>query len=148
MNSYLIWIRVSAILQIVTAGVHAMSFYRQPELTNETERKLHELMTTYRPDMGPWFHPTPGDIFQALSACFTFLYLFGGLINLYLVPKKLAPEIWKGLVSINLLIFGAVFLVMLLLTFIWPIALSGIVFITMCLAYATNHIHRLRLPQE
>lgn len=148
MNNYLLWIRVSAVLQIITACVHGMSFLRQPTPANETERTLHELMTTYRPDLGPLFHPTTGDILTALSACFSFLYLLAGMTNLYLVQKNLPPPLWKGLISINLVVFGGAFLVMLLLTFLPPIALTGMVFISLSLAYATNHIHRLRLPKN
>ncbi len=148
MNNYLLWIRVTAILQIITACVHGMSFLQQPVPANETERMLQELMSTYRPDLGPIFHPTTGDIFTALSACFSLLYLLAGMINLYLVQKHLSPHLWKGLVSINLLVFGGAFLVMLLLTFLPPIILTGMVFISLSLAYATNHIHRFRLPQQ
>ncbi len=148
MNNYILWLRISAIMQIITGCVHALTFIQKPVPANETERTLHELMTTYRPDLGPVFHPTPGDLLNALSACFTFLYLLGGLTNFYLLTKNLAADVWKGLVYINLLVYGAAFLVMLLLTFLPPIALTGLVFISLCLAYATNHIHRLRLPQN
>lgn len=96
MNNYLLWIRVSAVLQIITACVHGMSFLRQPTPANETERTLHELMTTYRPDLGPLFHPTTGDILTALSACFSFLYLLAGMTNLYLVQKIFLPHSGKG----------------------------------------------------
>lgn len=148
MNKYHFWIRVVAILQIITACVHATSFLATPVPANEVEKTLHDLMNSYRPDMGPFFHPTPGDIFKALSACFSLLYLLSGMTLLYLLPKGLPPNVWKGLVSIQLVVFGATFLVMLLLTFLPPIALTGAVFIALCLAYATNHIHRLRLPQD
>jgi hypothetical protein len=37
---------------------------------------------------------------------------------------------------------------MLLLTFLPPIVLTGAVFISLSFAYATNHIHRLRLPED
>ena len=148
MNRYILWIRVSAILQIVTGFVHSLSFLRDRTPLNETERTLKELMTTYHPDMGPFFHPTMNDLLNALSSCFAFLYIFAGVINLYLLPRGLSANLWKGLVSINLLIFGAAFLVMLMLTFLPPVVLTGLVFISLCLAYATNHIHRLRLPQN
>lgn len=148
MPRYILWIRISAILQIITGCVHALSFLRTPVPANETERTLFELMSTYRPDMGPHFHPTMHDILNALSACFTFLYLFAGIVNFYLAGRGLAPTVWKGLVWINLLIFGAAFLVMLLLTFLPPVILTGTVFLSLCLAYATNHIHCLRLPQN
>lgn len=148
MNGYILWIRVSAFLQIVTGCIHALGLLRDRAPQNETERTLKELMSTYRPDLGPFFHPSMHDILLALSSCFSFLYIFAGVMNLYLLPRGLSAQVWKGLVSINLLIFGAAFLVMLLLTFLTPVVCTGLVFITLCLAYATNHIHRLRLPQN
>jgi len=148
MNNYYLWLRVSSVLQIITACVHALSFLRKPVPANETERVLYDLMSTYRPDLGPHFHPTTTDLLNALSSCFSFLYLFAGLTTLFLLPRGLSAETWKGLVSINLLVFGAAFLVMMLLTFLPPIILTGLVFLSLSLAYATNHIHRLRLPQK
>jgi len=148
MDNYLLWIRVTSILQIITACIHGMSFLKTPVPANETERILHELMSTYRPDPGSLFHPTTGDIFTALSACFSLLYLLAGIINLYLAQKNLPPQIWKGLVSINLVVFGGAFSIMLMLTDLPLIALTGVVFISLSLAYATNHIHRFRLPQH
>jgi hypothetical protein len=148
MNNYLLWLRISSILQIITGCVHAMSLFRSPVPANDTERNLNELMTTYRPDLGPLFHPTMSGLFTALSSCFTFLYLLGGMTILYLLTKGISAHIWKGLVSINLLVFGAAFLVMLMFTFLPPIIMTGAVFISLSLAYATNHIHRLRLPQN
>jgi len=144
-NRYLFWIRTTAILQIITAAVHAMSFLKDAPPENA---RLHELMATARPDLGPYFHPTQGDIFVALSSCFSFLYLFGGMTMLYLLQKNLTAQIWKGLTSISLVVFGGAFLMMLLFTFLPPVILTGMVFMGLCFAYATNHIHRIRLPHQ
>ena len=147
-DRYVYWLRATAVLQLITAAVHAMSFLREPRLGNESERQLHELMTSYKPDLGPYFHPTTAHIFTALSACFSFLYLLAGLTNWYLSQKNLSQEVLKGVTSINVLVFGGAFLVMLIFTFLPPIALSGLVFISLCFAYATNHIHRIKLPKD
>ncbi len=147
-NRYTFWLRATAVLQLITAAVHAMSFLRTTSGINETERQLNELMTTYRPDMGPHFHPTTADLFTSLSACFPLLYLLGGMTNLYLVEKNIPPQIMKGLTSINLVVFGGSFLVMLIFTFLPPIIMTGLVFIGLCFAYATNHIHRIKLPKN
>lgn len=145
--NFLFWLRAAAILQLVTGAIHALGFVLQPEPSNDTESKLMELMSTYRFDMAP-FHPTMQHLTEALSSCFTFLYFLGGTTILYLSGKGLSPETWKGLTGIQVLIFGAAFLVMLLLTFLPPIILTGLVFVTLCLAYATNHIHHIRLPKD
>lgn len=148
MTRYLFWIRTTAILQLITAGVHTLSFFRSPIPANETERTLYELMSTYQPSLGPFFHPSTRDLFIGLSASFTMLYLLGGMINLYLLQKNLSQNLWKGLTSINLIVFGGYFLVALIFTFLPPIIFTGAVFIGLCLAYATNHIHRLVSPKN
>ncbi|MBL7848628.1 MAG: hypothetical protein JNL40_14250 [Cyclobacteriaceae bacterium] len=126
-----------------------MSFFRNRIPANESEQKLYDLMASYQlNNVGPYFHPTMQDIFTALSASFTLLYLFSGVITLYLLQKNLPSTIWKGLTSINLIVFGVAFLINLLFTFLPPIVLTGVVFIGFCLAYATNHIHRIVLPKN
>ncbi len=145
--NYLFWLRTAALLQLLTGAIHALSFLRTPDPKNDTERQMMDLMSTYRIDMAP-FHPTMQHILEALSSCFSFLYILGGLTILFLSGKGLSPETWKGLTGIHVLIFGASFLVMLLLTFLPPIVLTGLVFVALCFAYATNHIHRIRLPKD
>ncbi len=148
-NRHHFWLRTTAILQLITAGIHAMSFFRNRIPANESEQKLYDLMASYQlNNVGPYFHPTMQDIFTALSASFSLLYLFSGVITLYLLQKNLPSTIWKGLTSINLIVFGVAFLINLLFTFLPPIVLTGVVFIGFCLAYATNHIHRIVLPKN
>ena len=77
--------------------------------------------------MGAGFNASMLDFFFALSSCFTFLYLFGGLINIYVIRKKAEPEFVKGFININLLIFVPCFLVMLFLTFLPPVVLTALV---------------------
>lgn len=144
---YLFWLRATAILQLLTGAIHSLSFLRNPPPTNESERQLIELMTTYRLNMAP-FHPTMQHLFDAMSASFAFLYFLGGLTILYLSGKGLSQETWKGLTGIQVLIFGGCFLVTLLLTFLPPIIFTGLVFVALCFAYATNHIHRILLPKD
>lgn len=92
--------------------------------------------------MGPVFHPSMHDLLIGLSAAMTMLYLLGGLTNLYLLQRNVSQQVWKGLTSINLIVFGGYFLVALIFTFLPPVILTGLVFISLSFAYATNHIHR------
>ena len=144
-SRYTFWLWLAAIIQLIAAVTHALSFLQKPEPTNETERQLLDLATTYRPEMGPVFHPTAADLFVGLSACFTLLYLLGGLTNIYLLRQRIPPEVLKGFTRIQTLLFGSSFLIMLTFTFLPPIMLSGLVFIALCFAYATNHIHLVKL---
>lgn len=148
MGKYTFWLWTAAIIQIVTAGIHSLALFRTPSPQNETERQLFDLMYNYKPDMGAGFHPSMADFLTGLSSCFTLLYLFAGLMNIYIIRKNLAPETVKGFTSINLLIFGASFLIMLVFTFLPPIVLAGLVFLSLCFAYATNHIHVIQLGKD
>lgn len=98
-----------------------------------------ELMSI-KNDMGAGFNPSMLDLFYALSSCFTFLYLFGGLINLFVLRKKAEPEFVKGFVNINLLVFVPCFVVMLFLTFLPPVVLTALVSLALILT-------RLTLPK-
>ena len=97
-----------------------------------------ELMTTYENDLGLGFHPTMMQLFTALSACFTLVYLLGGLILWYLLSKKVSAQILKGVTGISVIIFCISFLLMAMLTFLAPIILTGIVLILLTIAYLLN----------
>ncbi len=145
---YRFWLRAAAILQLLTAGIHSLSFLRQPQGTNETEKQLMDLFIHYKMTMGYGFHPSMYDLFTSMSACFSFLYLFGALANFFILSLKLNNETMKRWTSINTLIFGASFLVVILFTFLPPVILTGLVFICYCFAYATNHIHLIKLDKQ
>ena len=75
------------------------------------------------------------NLFTAVSACFPLMYLLGAGINGYLLRKKVEPGVLKGLLAINLLLFGACFVVMAFLTFLPPIVLTGLVFLALIVSY-------------
>ena len=77
------------------------------------------------------------NLMTALSACFTFVCVLGGWINAYLLRRRVPPDLLKGVVGIHLLVFGAVFAVMLALTFSPPIVLTGVIVLFLLLAYFT-----------
>ncbi len=129
------WLTAAVLFQFLTAIIHSLSFFVQPGPENETERKLQDLITTYRSDMGAGFHPTFFDLFTALSVCFTLLCLLGGLVLGYLLLKHLEPQLMRGIIAINLAVFGVCFVVMLFLTFLPPIVLTGLIVFNLLLAY-------------
>jgi cellulose synthase/poly-beta-1,6-N-acetylglucosamine synthase-like glycosyltransferase len=142
---YTFWLRAAAVLQILTALVHSLSFLREPTATNETEKQMLDLFIHYKMTMGYGFHPSMYSLFTAMSACFTLLYLFGGITNFFILGKGLSQEAMKAWTGISTLIFGVNFLVVLLFAFLPPVIFTGLVFICLCFAYATNHIHRIKL---
>jgi hypothetical protein len=137
-RKYSFWLKVAATFQILTAAIHSLSFLSRPQPANETEEQLFHLMYTYKRDLGAGFQPTTADLFKALSACFALAYLLGGLVNLYLLYKKAGPSLIKGITVIQLIIFGAGFVLMLTLTFLPPIILTTFVFLFLLPAFFLN----------
>lgn len=108
--------------------VHTIGFFVKPEPVNDTERQLFDLVQNYRLDLGVGFHRAMGDLMTGLSMCFTLLFLFGCLMSFYLLHKRVAADVMKGVININLIIFGFCFAWMVVFTFLPPIILSGLVF--------------------
>ena len=131
MKKYSTWLKVASIVQFLTAGLHSLSLFAKPVPQNDTEKQLLDLMKNYKLDFGGGFHHSMSEVVIALSACFSLVCLFGGLINIYLLRKKTDANVVKGVININLLVFGICFILMLLFTFLPPIILSGLIVLTL-----------------
>ena len=131
---YSFWLWLAVVFQLLNAVGHSLSFVVTQVPTNETERQLLELMGNYRLDMGAGFHRTTHQLFTALSACFPLFYLLGGLNNIYCLKKRVDADLLRGLLAIQLIVFGIGFGVMVVFAFLPPILLTGLVFV--CLAAA------------
>lgn len=143
LKRYTFWLWIAVGFILLNAVVHSISLFVRPVPSNEVERQLFELMNTYKFDLGAGFHRTFRDLFTALSSCFSLLCLLSGLTNAYLLKKKVHADILKGIVSINLLVFGICFVMMLVFTFLLPIVLTGLIVLFLMLALIT-----IRVPQE
>ena len=137
LKRYTFWFWVAVVFMFLTGAVHSISLFVRPVPGNEVERQLIALMSTYKNDLGAGFHPTMGNLFTALSSCFSLLCLLGGLTNAYLLKKKVDAGVLKGIVWINLLVFGICFVMMLLFTFLPPIVLTGLIVLFLMLAAIT-----------
>jgi hypothetical protein len=137
LKRYTFWLWLAVVFMFLTGAIHSVGLFVHPTPANEVERQLIELMTTYKHDLGAGFHPTMGNLFTALSSCFSLLCLLGGLTNAYLLKKKINAEILKGIVWINLLVFGICFVMMLVFTFLPPIVLTGLIVLFLTLALIT-----------
>ncbi|MEP6945683.1 MAG: hypothetical protein ABJA02_07180 [Acidobacteriota bacterium] len=135
LKSYTFWLSAAVLFQLLTAAIHCISFFVEPDLNNETERQIHTLITTYREDLGAGFAPTFSELFTALSACFPLLCLLGALTMGYLMFKHVEPGLMKGIIAINLGVFGVCLLVMLSLTFLLPITMTALIVFNLVLAY-------------
>jgi hypothetical protein len=129
MKKYSTWLKTTAIMQFITALIHATTLFVTLPPNNETEKQLLTLMDTYKFDLGAGFHRTMGDMLLVLSACLCLVCLLGGLLNWYLLRKKVGPEIMKGLININLLVFGILLGLTIAFAFLLAIILSGLIFL-------------------
>jgi hypothetical protein len=135
LKRYTFWLTTTVIFQFITAILHSLSLFVEPEPANETERQLMQMLTTYKFDMGAGFHRTFADLVIALSSCFSFVCLLGGLMLGYLLFKKAEPQLMKGIIGINLIVFGPIFVVMAVFTFLPPIILTGLIVVNLLAAY-------------
>ena len=128
MRNYRTWLRTAAIFQFITAVMHAISLFDKPLPKNETEKQLFELMSNYQFDFGAGFHRTLNEVTFPLEICFSLFCLFGGLINWFLLGKRADIQIMRGIVIINLIVFGICFGFFVIYTFLPPIILTGLIF--------------------
>ncbi|MEP6795959.1 MAG: hypothetical protein ABJB16_16645 [Saprospiraceae bacterium] len=137
LKKYTFWLKIAATLQILTAMLHSLSFIDKPRGTNDAEKEMINLMTTNKMDMGAGFTPTMMDIITSMSVGFALMLLLGGVINWYLLRKKASPEILRGIIIINIIVFGISFVANYFLTFLPPILCTGLIFLCLILAYIT-----------
>lgn len=135
LKRYRFWLWLAVVVLFLTALIHATSLFLQPAAQNETERQLFDLLANYRQDFGAGFKRSTKELVTALSACFSFLCLLGGLTLAFLLRKQAEVRIIKGLVGIHVLVFGICFAVMVAFTFLPPIVLTGLIFLSLLLAY-------------
>ena len=135
LKRYTFWLSAAVIFQFLTAALHAVSLFVRPEPANDAERQLFSLLTTYKIDAGGGFQPTFSSLFTALSSCFSLLCLLGGLINGWLLLKHAEPSLMRGILAINVVVFGLCFATMAFLTFLPPIICTGLIFINLLAAF-------------
>jgi len=119
----------------LTAIIHSLSFFANPVPQNETEHQLFDLLANYKSDFGGGFRRSTKDLFTALSACFSLVCLLGGLTLGYLAYHRVDVRTLKGVVEIHLLVFGICFGVMVVFTFLPPIVLTGLIFLSLLIAF-------------
>lgn len=132
--NYVKWFRIAVAFQLLTTFIHTLSLFMKPPPDNKAEEQLFELMSNYKFDFGGGFYRSMSELTFALSACFSLVCLFGCLMNWYLMKQDLSPVVMKGILNINLVVFGVCFGLMATFTFLVPIVLTGLIFIFLVLA--------------
>ncbi len=135
LKRYTFWLTAAVLFMFLTAGLHSLSFFVTPDITNETQRQLHELLHNYREDMGAGFHRTFFDLFTALSACLPLMCMLGGLTLGYLLHKHAEPSLMKGIIGIHLAIFLVGLIIFIFFAFLPPVVLTGLIVLNLTLAY-------------
>jgi hypothetical protein len=136
-KKYTTWLKTAAIFQLITSIIHVTSLFVTLPPNNETEKQLFALMDSYKFDLGTGFHRTMGELTLVFSACFCLVCLLGGLVNWYLLRKKVTPEIMKGVITINLIVFGILFGLTVTFTFLLPIVQIGLIILFLILSRFT-----------
>ena len=137
MKKYTTWLKTAAIFQFINVIIHITSFFITPAPNNETEKQLFTLMDTYQFDLGAGFHRTMSELTLVFSACLGLVCLLGGLLNWYLLRKKVEPEIMKGVITINLIVFGILSGLTITFTFLLPIISIGLIVLFLILSLFT-----------
>jgi hypothetical protein len=135
LKRYRFWLWTAVVLLFLTALIHGTTLFIEPAAQNETERQLLALLVGYKQDFGAGFQRSMKEIFIALSACFSLVCLLGGLTLAYLARTKSDVRILKGVVGIHVLVFGICFGVMAVFTFLPPIVLTGLIFLSLLIAF-------------
>jgi hypothetical protein len=135
LKRYRFWLWTAVVLLFLTALIHGATLFIEPAAQNETERQLLALLVGYKQDFGAGFQRSMKEIFIALSACFSLVCLLGGLTLAYLARTKSDVRILKGVVGIHVLVFGICFGVMAVFTFLPPIVLTGLIFLSLLIAF-------------
>lgn len=131
------WIWSVVLLQFATGAIHSVGLFVEAAPANETEKQLTALVDGYHMNAGMGFTPTYGNLFFALSSCFTLLCFLSAGINLYLWKKKVPLAVMKGVMGINAIIFAVCFGIMAAFTFLPPIVCTGLILVSCCAAYFT-----------
>ena len=135
LSDFSFWIWGTIITQFLTALFHSLSFIAKPKPGNDTEKQLMDLLTNYKMDMGGGIKRSFKNLFIGVSVCFTIIYILGAVLNWYFLKSGIGPELWKGFLLIQLVIYGVVFLLQVRFTFWPPIIVTGLVFIFLIGSY-------------
>ena len=135
LKKYRFWLWTAVVLLFLTALIHTSTLFVEPAAKNETERQLLALLVGYKQDFGAGFQRSMKEIFIALSACFSLVCLLGGLTLGFLARTKSDVRILKGVVGIHVLVFAICFGVMAVFTFLPPIVLTGLIFLSLLVTY-------------
>lgn len=83
----MIFYRIGCYVLILTGLLKLIGQFQEPTPANERERQLWELMTTYQVDVGNGATVTIMGIQKGFSLCFSLMFLWAGVLGLFLVKQ-------------------------------------------------------------
>jgi len=137
MKRYTFWLWTAVVVIFVNFTLHSIGLFINPTPQDPTHAQMLHLMETYPLKLGPLFHPTMASLFTALSSCLSLLSLLAGLTIVYLLKKRVEVGVMKGLIAINLLVFGIGLVIFAALTFLLPVILTGLIVVCLLGAFLT-----------
>ncbi len=135
LSNFSFWIWGTIIAQLLTSIFHSISFFVKEKPGNETEKLLIDLSKNYKINMGAGIKRSFGQLFIGVSGCFTMIYILGAVLNWYFLQTSISAGEWKGLILIELVAYGIVFLLQVRFTFLPPIIVTGLVFLFLAGTY-------------
>lgn len=135
LKQYTFWFSAATIFQVVAGLSFLLFLFMTFAPANETEREILTLLTTHKINAGSGFSPTYFNIITAFSSGFALLCIFAAVINGYLLFRHTEPSVMKGIIGINLAVFGVLFATMAYFTFLLPIFSTGLIFVNLLAAY-------------
>ena len=134
LKSYRFWLWLAVVVLFLNALIHSVTLFLQPPPVDETERQLFELMASYKHNFGAGFKRSMNELVTALSSCLSFLCLLAGVTLMFLLGKRAEAGLMKGVVLIHTVVFGILFVVVVVFTFLPPIVLTGLIFVSLLAA--------------
>ena len=80
-------------------------------------------------------------IFSPPSARVSRCCAFAGLVNGYVLKKRVGSELLGGIMLINLVVFGVCFAIMAVFTFLPPMVMTGLIFVLIALAVVLQRLN-------
>ena len=125
-----IWLKLAIFFQLFTAAIHSYSFLFAPTASKETQ--LGILIDAFGSAHNNSLF-TASAILIAMSACFTLLFVFGGILNWYLISAKAEARLIRGILQINLVIYTICFVLMIFFTLLPPLVCTGLILVFLLL---------------
>lgn len=135
LRRYTFWLIAAVLFMLLSGVMHLITLFLALSPETADEQTLVTLLTTLRLDLGAGFRPTFFEIHTALSASFSLLCFLGGALTGFLLVKDVDLPVMKGVISINLAVFGVLFLLMAWFTYLPPILMTGLIFFNLLAAY-------------